>query len=92
MKNLKFTLALLSGAVVMLVIAVTQTLGPELPKTLPTKEELAKNNNRWLGFQNSVSPSVCFLSILATLFGVVPRCASYSVLTHEAIIDAAWNI
>jgi len=77
----------------MLVIAVTQTLGQELPKILPTKEKPAKNKNRWLGFQNSVSPSVCFLFMLAILFGgyVVPRCAGYSVLTHEAIIDAAWN-
>jgi hypothetical protein len=32
-------------------------------------------------------------SILAILFGayLVPRCAGYSILTHEAIIDAVWN-
>jgi hypothetical protein len=48
---------------------------------------------RWLEFENGGSPSVCLLSILALLLGVfpVPRCAAYSVLTHEAIIDAAWN-
>jgi hypothetical protein len=33
------------------------------------------------------------LSVLAILFVAyfVPRCAGYAVLTHEAIIDAAWN-
>jgi len=33
------------------------------------------------------------LSILAILFGAfgIPRCAGYAVLTHEAIIDAAWS-
>ena len=33
------------------------------------------------------------LSILAILFGAfgIPRCSGYAVLTHEAIIDAAWS-
>jgi hypothetical protein len=37
--------------------------------------------------------SVCFLYLRIILFVacVVPRCAGYSVLTHEAIIDAAWS-
>ena len=45
-----------------------------------------------LGRKTGGPLSVCFLSLLAILFGayVVPRCAGYSVLTHEAIIDAAW--
>ncbi len=36
---------------------------------------------------------MCFLSLLTILFSavVVIRCAGYSDLTHEAIIDAAWN-
>ena len=46
-----------------------------------------------LGFPNSRPTSVCFLSLLAILFGavLVARCAGYSVLTHEAIIDAEWD-
>ncbi len=46
-----------------------------------------------LGLRYSSPSSVCFLSLLAILFSavVVTRCAGYSVLTHEAIIDAAWN-
>jgi hypothetical protein len=46
-----------------------------------------------LGFQNGVPRSACLFSLLAILFGayLVPGCAGYSVLTHEAIIDAAWN-
>ena len=46
-----------------------------------------------LGFPNSSPSSVCFLSLLAILFGavLVTRCAGYSVLTHEAIIDAEWD-
>lgn len=45
------------------------------------------------GLQYSSASSVCFLSLLAILFSpvVVTRCAGYSVLTHEAIIDATWN-
>jgi hypothetical protein len=47
----------------------------------------------WLGFQNGNPGSVRLLFALALLFSayLVPRCAGYSVLTHEAIIDAAWN-
>ncbi len=46
-----------------------------------------------LSLQYSSTSSVCFLSLLAVLFSavVVTRCAGYSVLTHEAIIDAAWS-
>ena len=46
-----------------------------------------------LGFPNSGPSSVCFLSLLAIIFVafLVPPCAGYSVLAHEAIIDAAWN-
>ena len=46
-----------------------------------------------LGFQNSGLFPVCFLFLLATLSGafLVPCCAGYSVLSHEAIIDAAWD-
>jgi metallo-beta-lactamase class B len=47
MKNLKFT-PLLLGGVAMLFIAATHTFGQELPKTLPTKEELAKNNKLFI--------------------------------------------
>jgi hypothetical protein len=46
-----------------------------------------------LGFQCG-SPRLAYLfSVVAILFGayLVPYCAGYSVLTHEAIIDAAWN-
>jgi hypothetical protein len=45
------------------------------------------------GFQNRSPRSACVLSALAILFVayLVPRCAGYAVLTHEAIIDAAWN-
>jgi hypothetical protein len=48
---------------------------------------------RRFGFRNRSLRSVSVLSILTILFGssLVPRCAGYSVLTHEAIIDAAWN-
>jgi hypothetical protein len=37
--------------------------------------------------------SLCFLYLPIILFVacVVPRCAGYSVLTHEAIVDAAWS-
>jgi hypothetical protein len=37
--------------------------------------------------------SVCYLYLRIILFVacVVPRCAGYSVLTHEAIVDAAWS-
>ena len=31
-----------------------------------------------------------FLALSLMLF-YVPNCAGYSILTHEAIIDAAWN-
>ncbi len=46
-----------------------------------------------LGFKNGSRGSACLLSILATLFVAcgVPPCAGYAVLTHEAIIDAAWS-
>ena len=46
-----------------------------------------------LGSPNRRPPSVYFLSLLAILFGavLVARCAGYSVLTHEAIIDAEWD-
>jgi hypothetical protein len=46
-----------------------------------------------LGFQSSSLYSLCLLSVLAILSSavLVGRCAGYSVLTHEAIIDAAWN-
>ncbi len=45
------------------------------------------------GFQNRSPRSACVLSVLAILLVayLVPRCAGYAVLTHEAIIDAAWN-
>jgi hypothetical protein len=45
------------------------------------------------GSQTDAPLSVCFLYLLVILFSasVVPRCAGYSVLTHEAIIDAVWN-
>ena len=51
------------------------------------------SQSRWPGFQNVNPGSVCVLSILAILFFacLVPCCAGYSVLTHEAIIDAAWG-
>ena len=47
----------------------------------------------WLGFQSVNPGSVCVLPILVILFFacLVPRCAGYAVLTHEAIIDAAWG-
>jgi hypothetical protein len=37
--------------------------------------------------------SACWLAILAILIGAygVPHCEGYAVLTHEAIIDAAWS-
>ena len=37
--------------------------------------------------------SACLLAVLAILCvaNLVPSCAGYAVLTHEAIIDAAWN-
>ena len=45
------------------------------------------------GFQNRSPGSACVLSVVAVLFVVyvVPSCAGYAVLTHEAIIDAEWN-
>ena len=45
------------------------------------------------GFPNGGPRSVCLLSVLAILFVayLVPNCAGYAVLTHEAIIDAAWD-
>jgi len=45
------------------------------------------------GFQNRSSGSVWVLCLVAILFVayLVPGCAGYSVLTHEAIIDAAWG-
>jgi hypothetical protein len=43
-KNLKFKAARLLGVAAMFVIAVTRSLGQELPEKLPTKEDLAKNN------------------------------------------------
>jgi zinc dependent phospholipase C len=48
---------------------------------------------RRFGFQRRSRGSACVLSVLAILFGanLVPRCGGYSVLTHEAIVDAAWN-
>ena len=50
-------------------------------------------NSHGFGFQNRSPRSACVLSALAILFVayLVPRCAGYAVLTHEAIIDAAWN-
>src|ERR1700693_3867075 len=44
-------------------------------------------------FNAGIPTSAFLLSILAIVFCVysVPRCSGYSVLTHEAIIDAAWN-
>jgi len=50
-------------------------------------------HRRRFGFQNGSPRSACVLSALAILFVayLVPRCAGYSVLTHEAIIDAAWG-
>ena len=46
-----------------------------------------------LGSQIGAPLSVCFLYLRIILFVacVVPRCAGYSVLTHEAIVDAAWS-
>jgi hypothetical protein len=48
---------------------------------------------RRLRFQDCSPRLACVFSMLAILFGayLVPYCAGYSVLTHEAIIDAAWN-
>jgi hypothetical protein len=33
----------------------------------------------------------CFCLALSLIFFTVPDCAGYSILTHEAIIDAAWK-
>ena len=45
------------------------------------------------GFQHGSPRLAWVLSALAILCVayLVPRCAGYAVLTHEAIIDAAWN-
>jgi hypothetical protein len=45
------------------------------------------------GFQHGSPRLAWVLSVLAILCVayLVPRCAGYAVLTHEAIIDAAWN-
>jgi hypothetical protein len=58
-------------------------------KSLGTHRLLQRHG---LGFTNGPG-TVCLASILAILFGayLVPRCAGYSILTHEAIIDAVWN-
>ena len=49
-------------------------------------------NQQRFGYHRSLG-SACVLCVLAILFGayLVPRCGGYAVLTHEAIIDAAWN-
>jgi hypothetical protein len=46
-----------------------------------------------VGFRKGRLGFVCVFSLLAILFNAcfVPLCAGYSVLSHEAIIDAAWN-
>ena len=41
------------------------------------------------GWLISLSPPLIFLSLLG--ISCAPRCAGYSVLAHEAIIDAAWK-
>jgi hypothetical protein len=46
-KKLKFLPALLLSVVAILIIAVGQTLGQEMPTNL-TKEDLANNNKLWL--------------------------------------------
>jgi hypothetical protein len=50
-------------------------------------------HRRRFGFQNRSPGPARVLFAVAILFGacLVPRCAGYSVLTHEAIIDAAWG-
>ena len=44
-------------------------------------------------FKDCGRRSACLISILAIVLCAycVPSCAGYSVLTHEAIIDAVWN-
>ncbi len=46
-----------------------------------------------LPFPNAAIHCLSVLIILGLIFGTccVPSCAGYSVLTHEAIIDAAWK-
>jgi hypothetical protein len=50
-------------------------------------------NRHRFGFQNRSLGPAWVLSVVAILFGayLIPRCAGYAVLTHEAIIDAAWG-
>lgn len=49
--------------------------------------------HRRFGFQNRSPGSAWALFVVAILFGayLVPRSSGYAVLTHEAIIDAAWG-
>jgi metallo-beta-lactamase class B len=48
MKDWNLAPPFLRGAALIFVIAVTQTFSQELPKNLPTKEELAKNNKLFI--------------------------------------------
>jgi hypothetical protein len=50
-------------------------------------------HRRRFGFRNRSPGSAWVLALVAILCGtcLVPRCVGYSVLTHEAIIDAEWN-
>ena len=55
------------------------------------KQESAATKNTLT--RNFLHARVCLSFILGLLFGTyfVPGCAGYGVLTHEAIIDAAWK-
>jgi hypothetical protein len=62
---------------------------PENQKSFKTNRLVPRQRLR---LKNVRKVSACLLSILAILFAasLVPRCEGYSILTHEAIIDAVW--
>ena len=57
---------------------------------LPTERRLRKTRCRQRG-STLFSQSVPLIFLLLLAISCPPNCAGYSVLTHEAIIDAAWK-
>ena len=57
---------------------------------LPTERRLRKTRCRQ-GGSTLFSQSVPLIFLLLLAISCPPNCAGYSVLTHEAIIDAAWK-
>src|ERR1700757_5022136 len=57
---------------------------------LPTERRLRKTRCRQ-GGSTLFSQSVPLIFLLLLAISCPPNCAGYSVLTHEAIIDAAWE-